>query len=78
MYTITAQKIGVITVQQLGVKASIEKQSWYKNVMSWIYDNTGEKITTIHNTMLDDIKVVMKNQVSRCPDGGLRDIQDSR
>ena len=64
MYTVTAQKIGVITVQQLGVKSSIKKQSWYKNVMSWIDDNTGEKITTVHNTMLDDIKVVMKNQVT--------------
>ena len=64
MYTLTAQKIGVITVQQLGVKASIEKQSWYRNILSWIDDNTGEKITTVHNTMLDDIKTITKQQVS--------------
>ena len=64
MYTLTAQKIGVITVQQLGVKASIEKQSWYRNILSWIEDNTGERITTVHETLLDDIKTITKQQVS--------------
>ena len=51
MYTVTANKVGVLTVSHFGLKSDIKKQGWYKSMESWIEQNTGEKVTTVHDTL---------------------------
>ena len=62
MYTVTANKVGVLTVSHFGLKSDIKKQGWYKNMESWIEHNTGEKVTTVHDTFIKDIKEIMKER----------------
>ena len=64
MYTVTANKVGSLTISHFGLKSDIKKQGWYKHMESWIEQNTGDKITTVHDTFIKDIKEIMKEQVS--------------
>ena len=64
MYTVTANKVGVLTVSHFGLKSDIKKQGWYKHMENWIEQNTGEKVTTVHDTFIKDIKEIMKEQVA--------------
>src|SRR5574344_992453 len=64
MYTVTANKVGTLTVSHFGLKSDIKKQGWYKYMESWIEQNTGDKITTVHDTFIKDIKDIMKEQVA--------------
>jgi D-Tyr-tRNAtyr deacylase len=64
MYTVTANKVGTLTASHFGLKSDIKKQGWYKHMESWIEQNTGDKINTVHDTFIKDIKEIMKEQVA--------------
>ena len=64
MYTVTANNVGSLTVSHFGLKSDIKKQGWYKAMESWIEQNTGEKVTTVHDTFIKDIKEITKEQVA--------------
>ena len=80
MYTVTANKVGTLTVSHFGLKSDIKKQGWYKNMESWIEQNTGEKVTTVHDTFIKDIKEIMKEQVAIAQEtnAGITEIVDRK